>query len=61
MSFQLLIGINYLYLETLLSKYSVIDCKIIHAKNGQEALDFCELNTIDLVLMDIKMPVLNGY
>jgi signal transduction histidine kinase/DNA-binding response OmpR family regulator len=36
--------------------------KILHAKNGKEAIDYCKNNsTINLVLMDIKMPVLNGY
>lgn len=28
--------------------------------NGQEALDFCEQNIPDLVLMDARMPVMNG-
>lgn len=33
--------------------------KIIHAKNGQEAVDFCN-DEIDLVLMDIRMPIMDG-
>lgn len=28
--------------------------------NGQEALDFCEQNISDIVLMDARMPVMNG-
>jgi DNA-binding NarL/FixJ family response regulator len=28
--------------------------------NGLEALDFLEKNEVDVVLMDLKMPVLNG-
>lgn len=28
--------------------------------NGQEALEFCEQNSPDIVLMDARMPVLNG-
>jgi YesN/AraC family two-component response regulator len=28
--------------------------------NGQEALDLCERNKPDIVLMDARMPVLNG-
>ena len=30
------------------------------ALNGQEALDFMEHKAIDIVLMDINMPILNG-
>ena len=29
-------------------------------RNGQEALDFLESNTVDLILLDVFMPVLNG-
>ena len=36
--------------------------KIIRAENGKEAVEITENNSlIDLVLMDIKMPVLDGY
>lgn len=28
--------------------------------NGQEALDFCEQNIPDIILMDARMPVING-
>ncbi len=31
------------------------------ANNGQEALDMLEKNTYDAVLMDIQMPVMDGY
>ncbi len=34
---------------------------IIQAENGQEAIDYYRSNHIDLILMDIRMPVLNGY
>jgi len=30
------------------------------AENGKQALDFLEKEDIDLVLMDIEMPVMNG-
>ena len=54
--------INQLYLETLLKDGIGLDCKIIHVTNGKDAIDACKENkTIDLVLMDLKMPVLNGF
>nr|NQU89530.1 response regulator [Bacteroidota bacterium] len=36
--------------------------EILHAKTGIEAVELCHNNQdIDLVLMDIKMPEMNGY
>jgi len=50
---------NLLYINELFSKTNY---KIVEATNGKEALTISETNsTIDLVLMDIKMPIMNGY
>ncbi|MFH2095898.1 MAG: response regulator [Bacteroidota bacterium] len=35
--------------------------KFHFAYNGQEAVNICQKENIDLVLMDVKMPVLNGF
>ncbi len=35
--------------------------KLIRVKNGKEAVEFCKNNSIDLILMDINMPDMNGY
>jgi len=52
--------INFFYLETIFRRFSEFD--IVHAKNGQEAVDICFSNMhIDLILMDIKMPIMNGH
>lgn len=46
-------------LAILLESYP--DIKIVgQASNGQEAADFCHANSVDVVLMDIRMPVSNG-
>ena len=34
---------------------------ITTAKDGQEALDLLSKNTYDLIITDLKMPVLDGY
>ncbi len=52
-------NINFLLFQKMMQhkKY-----KIIRAINGQEAVDICLNNpNIDLVLMDIKMPLMNGF
>ncbi len=54
--------VNYLYIETLIKDEIELKSNILHAKNGEEAIEICKLRSeIDIVLMDIKMPVLNGY
>ena len=52
-------NINFLLFQKMIQSRNY---KIIRAVNGQEAVDICINNsTIDLVLMDIKMPVKNGF
>ncbi len=48
---------NHLVVESLLQ--SVVG-KIYKANNGQEVLDILEVQDIDIVLMDIHMPVMDG-
>ena len=36
--------------------------EVLWAKNGKEAFDACKTDKkIDLILMDINMPIMNGY
>lgn len=48
---------NYQNLNIALSRTGAT---ILHAKNGQEAINLVNEYQIDLILMDIKMPVMNG-
>jgi CheY-like chemotaxis protein len=50
--------VNYEYLHTLLSSR----VKVLHwAKNGSEVMPLIKMHHPDMVLMDIKMPVMDGY
>ncbi|MFC2104260.1 hybrid sensor histidine kinase/response regulator, partial [Bacteroidota bacterium] len=48
---------NYNYIELLLNE---TQAEILHAENGNEAVKICKEKPIDLVLMDIKMPEMDG-
>jgi len=37
-----------------------IDCELFKASNGKEALVFFDGKTIDLLITDLNMPVMNG-
>ncbi len=52
------IDINRLVATTILSNYGAIT---LEAANGSEAIDVIKEETIDLVLMDIQMPIMNGF
>ena len=49
--------INYLFLKAVLKPTKAT---IIWTKTGRETIDICNSEKIDIVLMDIKMPDLNG-
>jgi signal transduction histidine kinase/CheY-like chemotaxis protein len=49
---------NFALIKNFLSQHNV---EIIRAENGREAVNFCADNKVDLVLMDIRMPVMDGY
>jgi len=53
--------VNFIYIETLL-EYFEKDIIVLHATDGKQAVDFCKKRSdIDFVLMDLKMPVMDGY
>ncbi|HAG15209.1 MAG TPA: response regulator [Bacteroidales bacterium] len=50
---------NFLFLKTYLRKTKI---NVLWAKDGQEAIEICSKNpSIDIVLMDIRMPIVDGY
>lgn len=50
--------VNFVYLQTALSTTNI---NIVRARNGLEAVEIAKLNPlIQLILMDIKMPKMNG-
>ena len=52
-------AVSELYLRAILKS---LDCKILTATNGYEAVEQVRQNPdIDIVLMDLKMPVMDGY
>jgi len=50
--------LNFMMVREMLKRLHV---KVIRASNGQEAVDMAKRTAIDLILMDLKMPVMDGY
>ncbi len=50
--------LNYKVLESVLTRAKA---NVWRAKNGIEAIEVCQATNIDLVLMDIQMPRMDGY
>ncbi|PLX20091.1 MAG: response regulator [Marinilabiliales bacterium] len=48
---------NFRYLEMVLNKTKA---KVVWAKDGLEAIELTKQNLPDLILMDIKMPIMDG-
>lgn len=48
---------NFLFLKHALKSTKV---NVIRAKNGEEAIEVCQSQNVDIILMDIKMPVKDG-
>lgn len=54
--------VDDIFINRLLLKEILIDIsnQINEAENGKDAIEILKNNTIDIVLMDIEMPVMNG-
>ena len=49
---------NFELLKGMLSKREI---EVFWAKNGKQAVEYCQEKEFALILMDIKMPEMNGY
>ena len=47
--------------ELLVEVLSELGLRIFQAVNGKEALEIFDKNLIDLIIMDLKMPVMDGF
>jgi CheY-like chemotaxis protein len=52
------VDVNKIFFDAALRR---TNAKIIWAKNGQEAIDMFRDNKVDLVLMDLQIPIMDGY
>lgn len=51
-------AMNSLLMKKLFSKWNI---QLDIAENGEEAVKLVEVNDYDIILMDLQMPVMNGY
>ncbi len=57
----LLVEDNQLNIQLILSLFSEYNLKVQVAENGSIAIEKMKENTFDIILMDMEMPVMNGY
>ena len=50
--------VNVLLMKKLLAKWNI---KPVFAENGERALEMFEYGNFDIILMDLQMPVMNGF
>jgi len=49
---------NKIFFDAALRRTNAL---ILWAKDGQEAIDLFKSNNVDLILMDLQLPVMDGY
>ena len=49
--------INFKFLSIILTKQNY---KVLRAINGVESIEICKTNIIDCIIMDLKMPIMDG-
>jgi len=51
--------INVVLLKVLLNKIGDIQLTVVN--NGKDAIDICKDHYFNVILMDIRMPIMDGY
>jgi CheY-like chemotaxis protein len=52
---------NHISFKLILAVLSQVQASVVHAKNGQQAIDLCASGEhFDMVLMDMQLPEVNG-
>lgn len=57
----LIVDDNFVIRDLIKSFYEDYNFELLEAVNGQEAVEMARTCVFDLILLDIQMPVLNGY
>jgi len=57
----LLVEDNLMNQKVVMFNLKKLDCEILAAVTGSQAIDLFKKNTFDLVLMDIMLPEMDGY
>lgn len=52
---------NHVNRRIILKQLELLKCQATTVVNGLEAVKFCREQTVDLILMDCLMPVMDGY
>ena len=59
---KILVCDDEVLIRNVIKEYLVIErYEVIEAENGLEAIEAAKSNSIDLVIMDIMMPKMDGY
>jgi CheY-like chemotaxis protein len=62
MSLTVLVVDDYREVRELVSElFREQGCRVLEATNGHEAVEIVRTERVDLILMDLDMPVMDGY
>ena len=59
--FKVLIADDEDNIRTLISRTLYVDFEVLEARNGEEAVNLAKRKTPDFILMDLMMPVMDGF